>query len=76
MAKIAIVSLSDLILANSLWNDSGTNAKGLTEFIIEPETVARNLYFASPISCRLCSKRKEWSTLPFGISLNEDSIRL
>ena len=67
-AKIAIVSLSERILANSLLKDSGTKAKGLTEFITEPDTVARKRYFASPISFRLCSNKKEWSTLPFGIS--------
>ena len=45
-----MVSLSDLILANSRLNDSGIKALGDTELTIDPDTSTFNLYFASPMS--------------------------
>ena len=70
-----MVSLSDLILANSRLNDSGIKVLGDTELTIDPDTSTFNLYLASPISCSLCSKTKEWSTLLLGISSKDDSIK-
>ena len=55
---MAMVLLSDLILANSRSNDSGMKALGSTELTIDPDTSISNLYFASPISWSLCSNRK------------------